>query len=333
MFILQTRRELLAALSSVAVAGALRPSIAMGEQEPIETTAVRFIKAPVMCIAPQYAAEELLRNEGFTEVRYVAVGTADEVPRAVADSRVDFTLAFGVNHIRVIDAGAPMTFLAGVHVGCYELFARDDVRSIGELRGKSVGLGTGSPDLLRLMARQVGLDPDRDIRWVTDPKMKPLDLFIEGKIEAFLGFPPEPQELRDRGAHHVILSTAVDQPWSQYFCCMLAGSSEYVRKYPVATKRVLRAILKATDLCATDPAGVARRLVGRGFAPRYDYALQTLRDVPYDLWRHDYDAEDTVRFYALRLWEAGMIKTTPNEIIAEHTDWRFVEELKRELKA
>ena len=48
-------------------------------------------------------------------------------------------------------------------------------------------------------------------------------------------------------------------------------------------------------------------------------------------WR-EYDPEDTIRFYALRLREAGMIKSSPNKIIAEGTDWRFFNELKRELK-
>ena len=45
------------------------------------------------------------------------------------------------------------------------------------------------------------------------------------------------------------------------------------------------------------------------------------------------DPEDSFRFYALRLYEAGLIKSTPNKIIAENTDWRFFDELKRELKA
>ena len=40
-----------------------------------------------------------------------------------------------------------------------------------------------------------------------------------------------------------------------------------------------------------------------------------------------------MRLYALRLHEAGMIKSSPNKIIAEGTDWRFLNELKRELKA
>jgi NitT/TauT family transport system substrate-binding protein len=183
------------------------------------------------------------------------------------------------------------------------------------------------------MALQVGLDPDKDFHWVTNRKAQPLDLFAKGEIDAFLGFPPEPQELRTRGANHVILSTALDRPWSQYFCCMLAGTSEYVRKYPFATKRVLRAVLMATDLCVTEPEKIARRLVDGGFTTSYEYALQTLRDVPYALWRQDYDAEDTVRFYALRLREAGMITSIPQKIIAEHTEWRFLNELKRELKA
>jgi NitT/TauT family transport system substrate-binding protein len=113
---------------------------------------------------------------------------------------------------------------------------------------------------------------------------------------------------------------------------MLAGSTDYVEHHPVATKRVVRAILKAADLCATEPARAARMLVDGGFTPRYDLALQTLTELPYDKWR-EYDAEDTMRFYALRLHEVGFIKSTPQKIITDGTDWRFLNELKRELKA
>ena len=95
---------------------------------------------------------------------------------------------------------------------------------------------------------------------------------------------------------------------------------------------MVRAILKATDLCVTEPERVAQMLVDGGFTERYDYALQALTAVPYDRWR-EYDPEDTLRFYALRLDEAGMITSIPQKIIAEGTDWRFLHELKRELKA
>jgi NitT/TauT family transport system substrate-binding protein len=112
----------------------------------------------------------------------------------------------------------------------------------------------------------------------------------------------------------------------------LAGNREFVQKYPVATKRVLRAILKAADFCAAEPARAAQQLVDGGFTPRYDYAFEALRTIFYDKWR-EYDAEDTIRFYALRMHEAGMIKSIPQKIIADGTDWQFLNELKRELKA
>jgi NitT/TauT family transport system substrate-binding protein len=148
----------------------------------------------------------------------------------------------------------------------------------------------------------------------------------------FVGNPPESLELRARHIGHVILNSTIDRPWSQYFCCMLAGNREYVRKNPVATKRALRAIFTATDLCATEPSRASHRLVDRGFFPGYDYALQTLKENGYDKWR-EYDAEDTIRFYALRLRETGFVKSSPQKIIVEGTDWRFLNELKRELKA
>jgi NitT/TauT family transport system substrate-binding protein len=106
-----------------------------------------------------------------------------------------------------------------------------------------------------MMAASVGLDR-KDIDWVNDPALRPLDLFTDGK---FLGFPPEPQEIRARHATgHVIVNTALDRPWSQYFCCMLGGNREYVRNHPVVTKRAVRAILKATDLCDSEPQRVAQ---------------------------------------------------------------------------
>ena len=327
-----TRRRFLTALSMAGAAGVLRGPPSLANEGPLETAAVRLLKTPGICLAPQYLSEGLLRAEGFTHVEYVE---ESDYNAALARGQVDFTMNYATNFVKSIDAGAPITLIAGVHTGCYELFAQAGIRSIADLKGKSVGiqaLGSNPHVLLTLLAAQVGLDPGKDIQWVTDPSVKPIERFVEGKIDAFLGFPPEPQDLRARHIGNVIVNTAVDRPWSQYFCCMLGGNREFVRKYPVATKRVLRAILKAADLCATDRERAARGLVDDGFTARYDYALQMFGEVPYDKWR-EYDAEDAIRFYALRLHEVGFIKSSPQKIIADGTDWRFLNELKRELKA
>jgi NitT/TauT family transport system substrate-binding protein len=331
----QTRRRFLATTALAGATAIIRPPAPMAAEGALETTTIRLPKSPAICIAPGYVADGLLRAEGFTDIRYVDMPTVFAPIEAVARGEIDFNLNYAINYIAAIDAGKPITLLAGVLVGCYELFVGEGIRTIADLKGKSVGVGglgsTGSL-LVTMMAAHVGLDPAKDIHWVTDPKVKPIELFEQGKVDAFLGFPPEPQDLRARHIGNVLVNSAVDQPWSQYFCCMVGSNPEYVRNHPVATKRALRALLKATDLCATDPARAARQLVEGGYTPRYDYALQALHEIPYDRWR-EYDPEDTVRFYALRLREVGFIKSGPQKIIAENTDWRFLNELKRELKA
>jgi NitT/TauT family transport system substrate-binding protein len=328
---LQTRRRFLTNLAGAGAGAILLPAPRLLAAEPaLETTTVRLPKIPVICFAPQYVCEELLRAEGFTDIRYI---DADPLtyPVDVGRGKYDFCANVTPGQLAAIDAGAPITILTGVHAGCYELFAKDGIRGIADLKGKTVGC-SATADLIQTMAAYVGLDPNKDVKIILDPQGKALEQFVEGKIDAYMGLPPEPQELHARGFDHVIVRTALDPPWSQYFCCVLAGNRQFVAKNPGATKRVIRAYLKAADLCAAEPERVARRLVDGGFVERYDYALQTLKDNPYGHWR-DYDAEDSVRFYALRQHELGIIKKTPQRIIAEATDWRFLNELKRELKA
>ena len=209
------RRQFVTALSLAGAASLAAPRQAFAGEGPLETVSVRITKNQGICYAPQYVAQELLRDEGFTDIRFVDT-TPDEIPTTIGLGKVDFGMGYAPQFARDIDAGAAVTVIAGVMVGCVELFARADIRSITDLKGKRVGVqATGSlPNILVvLMAAHVGLHPERDIDWVTDPKVKPKELFIDGKIDAFLGFPPEPQELRGRGIGHVIVSTAVDRPW------------------------------------------------------------------------------------------------------------------------
>jgi hypothetical protein len=76
----------------------------------------------------------------------------------------------------------------------------------------------------------------------SEASIAPMELFADGKIDAWLGFPPEPQELRARKVGHVVVNSSIDRPWSQYYCCMLGGNRDFIRRNPVATKRVLRAM-------------------------------------------------------------------------------------------
>jgi len=307
----------------------------IAQEGPLETTTIRMAaKAGSTCVAPQYVAKELLLSEGFTDIRYVMSDAGPKQAKAIASGEIDLTMHFSAPLLIPIDAGDKITIIAGVHAGCFELFGNEGIRSIADLKGKTVAvqeLGASPHVFISTMAAYVGLDPAKDINWVASPSVAPMELFADGKTDAFIGFPPEPQALRARKVGRVVVNSSVDRPWSQYYCCVLAGNRDFIRKHPVATKRVLRAILKATDFCVSDPVGAARRLVDGGYTTEYEYALQTMKEVPYNMWR-EYDPEDAIRFWALRLREAGLVKSSPNKLIAEATDWRFLNELKRELK-
>jgi NitT/TauT family transport system substrate-binding protein len=301
----------------------------------LETTTLTLTQSPPsICIAPQHVAEELLRQEGFTNIRYVKAegGTVD---KSLASGAADMSIIFAAPAVIKLDAGAPITILSGVHIGCFELFGTQGIRAIGDLKGKTIAVSAFNGSqyyFLTTMMTYVGLDPNKDINWVTHPPAEAIQLLSQGKVDAYLAFPPTAQEMRANKIGHVVLNSMVDSPWSQYFCCMWAANQEFMRKNPVATKRALRALLKATDVTAHDAALAARTMVDKQYTTKYDFTVEAIKEIPYNKWR-DYDPTDTLRFYALRLRDAGLVKSNPDEIIARGTDWRFLNELKKELPA
>jgi NitT/TauT family transport system substrate-binding protein len=224
------------------------------------------MKIPAICIAPQYVCEELLRAEGFTDIGYVDAASSAEFNEAIASGKADFTEHYASPLVAGIGCGAAITVLAGVHVGCLELFGSEGIRNVADLKGKTVGvtaLGSSEHLFVSVMAAHIGLDPGKDIRWVTSRSPTPAELFADGKIDAVLGTPPIAP-----GILVTLLPTAPSTVPGRNIsaaCCRATGS--LCAKHPVATKRVLRATLKAADLCATEPARVARMLVDGGFSP------------------------------------------------------------------
>jgi NitT/TauT family transport system substrate-binding protein len=324
--------------SSIALLSAcgVQPT-ALTTQPSLETTTIKLAQTVIVCYAPMYIAQDLLQSEGFTDVRYPTKAPGPETVAALTSGEIDMTISPGTAHLVWVDQGAPIVALTGIHTGCWELFGTDQVNSIRDLKGKTVAtavLGGGTQIYLSTMLAYVGLDP-KDVHWVAHSFAETKQLLAEGKIDAYLAFAPEPQELRAEKIGHVVVNLMMDKPWSQYFCCVLMANREFVRKNPEATKRAMRAILKATDICAKDPERVAHFMVDQGYVPNYDYTLQALREMQqmgaFNTWR-ELDPEDTLRFYALRLNEVGLIKSSPNDLIARASDWRFLLELKQEMK-
>ncbi len=331
------RREFLSTVALAGTGALLRlQSNSLAADPPPETIKIKIVqRTDAMCNAPMYLAEELLAAEGFTEAEYVKTTGGSGAEKALASGEGHLAMHFGAPLIMRIEAGDPVVTLAGGHAGCFELFGTDRVRAIRDLKGKTIGVNALSSiggTLLRIILAHVGIDPRKEVKWAELVASEQLRLFAERRIDALLAFPPTVQELRAKKIGHVVFNSMMDRPWSQYFCCVLAGNKEFVRNHPIATKRALRAILNAADVCAREPERAARLIVDKGLTKNYNYALQMMKEMPYGRWR-EYDPEDTLRFYGLRLHEAGIIKWSPQKIITQGTDWRFLKELKKELKA
>jgi NitT/TauT family transport system substrate-binding protein len=157
-----------------------------------------------------------------------------------------------------------------------------------------------------------------------------MDRLRNGEVDAFLAFPPFTQQLRAEGTGHVVLNSIEDDPWNQYFCCLVTGNKKFIANHPAATKRVVRAYIRAAEHCASRPEEVADFLVEREYMANRDHAGEMMRALPYDVWDR-FDGDDTLRFYGLQLHEAGVISSTPEEIIERGTDWRFLDSLREEL--
>ena len=305
-------------------------------EPPPETTTIRIRQWRPACWAPIHVAEPLLREEGFTDVQYVD-GPGPKFSQMLIDGTVDLSPDFVALAMSQIEKqNPPLKFLAGLHVGCFALVGSERVNSVRDLKGKTVWAGSvknnGPHIFFSSIVSYVGLDPHTEINYVWVKKDEAMELFKQGKIDAFMSFPPGPQELMAKNIGHLLVDTNVDKPWSQYFCCMVTGHSDFVKNNPIATKRALRAILKANDIVARDPEYTLRILQQKKIWKKSEtkYILQALKEIPYGKWR-DYNPEDAIRFNALRLHDVGMIKMSPEEIIAQYTDWSFLRSMKGEL--
>jgi len=332
------RRRFLVTTTAIGASSFLGLPSAVAAEPPPETKRIRLITDEAICLAPQFLSADLLRFEGFDHVEYVRQNY-DKHPTqgaTVAAGEADITADAAINLAALIDAGRPLTILSGVHIGCWEFFGGKRVRAIRDLKGKRIPIAAPGAEehlITASILAYLAMDPRKDVEFVTIPAFDDqVKAFVAGDVDAIFAFPPQPQRLRAENVGHVIIDSAQDRPWSQYFCCMVVTDREFATHNPVATKRALRAFLKAADICAQDPQRAAQYLVAKGHEKRYETALEVLTKVPYGRWRLD-NPEDTLRFHALRLREVGMIKSSPNKLITQGTDWRFLNELKKELKA
>ena len=308
---------------------------------PPETTTVRIV-TPSACDPGLMLAGDYLREEGFTDVRYVDANFIDR--KWLLEREADVALAHPEFITASLDAGVPLVMLAGLHSGCLQVWAAPGIRTISELRGKRIAVRRIDTSdqyyvFFAALLGYIGVDPLNDVQFIafgSGAEMR--KAFIEGRADALLvGSTSGPTFQRlPKAPGQVILATATDKPWSQYLCCTLVAHRDWARQNPIAAKRVTRAVLRATDRVARDHAAAAHDSVSAAAAAAAggDFADESLVRETIDMstynWR-ELDPEETLRFFALRLAEAKLIKSTPQQLIAQGTDLAYRRQLRKEL--
>ena len=344
---LSTRRQLLlrtlgtgaAILGGSALAACARQSeAATTVLPPPETTTVRIVN-PVECDPGLRLATSYLREEGFTDIQFVSTPFTSR--GWITNRLADFACAHSEFAVGTIDAGLPLLVLTGLHSGCLELWVRDGITDVRDLRGKriSVRVKDISDMFYAWFATYLGYVGMRltDVEFITakgpDDYFGMVDAFKQGRADAVLAGGAEGPKLRrlPKTPGHVILETMTEKPWSEYFCCNLVANRDWARQNPIATKRVTRALLRATDAAAKDQPRAAHDAVVTGLFNDESLITETTAMCTYN-W-HDVDPEETFRWFALRLAEAKLITSTPQQILALGTDFTYMRQLRSEPKS
>ena len=318
------------------------PQAAATALPPPETTTIRAAYAA--CDAPFLMAGEFLRDEGLSSLDAYRTGVLQ-----VATGEGDIGGLFATTLISLADAGAPLVALAGLHPGCLDLWARPGIETISDLKGKTIvvqskasfhdrAVPIGTYSLLLTLLAYVGIAPGAVNLVEAGQSPAPFAAFVQGKGDAYAAGDVEGALLRAmKVPGKSILDTTVDKPWSQVQCCLLVANRDWANSHPVAARRATRAILRGADAAAKDRHAAARAVIEKGlYTKLYNGAVteeivyDSIKDLSYD-WR-DYDPEETLRFWALRLSEAKLITKTPQQIISESMDLTYFRQLRTELK-
>jgi NitT/TauT family transport system substrate-binding protein len=222
-----------------------------------------------------------LKEEGF-EAEIIRMSSTVQVA-ALTAGEADYVT--GMSALRGAIQGLPLKVVASYIQGSTQtLIARSDLKSVKELKGRTIVIGTpgGSPDrYARLMLRHFGLEPDKDVKFasggLTEGRLARLQ---QGLIDATVV--PVPLDLQARKLGLNVLARAYEI--FTYPEGGLVTTTKKIREKPDEVKRVIRAGVKASRYIKTNRDGTIQFLmewqrIDREIATgTYEYLAKAIND-------------------------------------------------------
>ena len=241
------------------------------------------------CEAPIYVAYEkgFFKEEGL-EVELVKCSWVT-YKDTLALGGYDITHHLTMYFLKPIEQGLDVRFLAGIHRGCLRVQAgvNTNIHTIADLKGKRIGVpGMGTPPFV--FANRVfgthGIDAGKDITWKVFPAGE-LGLALDkGEVDAVANAEPIGSLLLVEGKVRNIADQAVDEPYSQEYCCEVIANGKWVDANPKRAAAATRALLKGAKWVETNPRTAAILAVEKKYlastAELNTVALSHLRYIP-----------------------------------------------------
>ena len=238
-----------------------KPSIKVG----IPVNAISFL--PIYIVRKDTAKEE-----GLAVELVVFRGDAG-VTQALAARSIDVALASLNGAINMISAGHKVkVFYAGFWPAFFELWARPEIKSWADARGKSFGMttpGSLTDHLTRYILQKHGLDPERDAKVVpVGPAAQSLQAMQAGRLDGAIMPPPFSWVAADLGMTRLATQRAdVAEKWPTH---VYYAQESFIAQNPNTVKAFLRAHVRAIRSARANPTEAAQVLVDAvKFDPKY----------------------------------------------------------------
>ena len=266
------------------LAAAIILLVANGTASPAEKIRVGVPQQVVhWMVFPLAQQKGFFKEEGF-DAEIVQI-TGPSGRSALMSGDIDYytTIAFIVQSAIV---GLPVRVIAA-YVNCppFVLMSRPELKSAQDLKGKTMGIGAppgSSPDVIaKLSLKHLGLNPDKDVKYVYLNSHERTYLALEQGLYA-AGLIPPPFDFK--GAKLGLNSLARAAEILTYPEDGLIATVKKIKEKPDEVKRVIRAGIKANRYIRTQREGTIQFLMAWQKVDRetatanYDSAVRSFND-------------------------------------------------------
>jgi len=198
--------------------------------------------------------KKFFEKEGLA-AQYVVM-RSDIAVKGLLTEDVDYNQSVS-SVLRAGVAGAPMVTVAGIYNRTFfELIARRDIKSLAELKGKTVGIsryGASTEYALRFGLKANGIDPDKQIKMLAVGEDAARIAGLQnGTLAAIVSQVPANFFAHKVGGHTLLFL-------GDYLETLLAGvgvSQKKLEQSRDEVKRVIRALLRSLDFMYAQPVEV-----------------------------------------------------------------------------